>query len=443
MRVGRTPTEVAELAVSLLAPSRPAVRGRVAYPWGHGRSDLVRPRRAVARHRRRRGPAGGRRPGLHDRSRRRDRLRDRDRLPAAAQVDRRAPQRRARAGDRHQRLDAGRRVPVRRAGRARATRSSSSGPPTTARCCRCASAAPTCGWSSSSPTASTSPRSSACWPAGPARSSPTSSPTSRTRPATRCRRPSASGCSSSRASTASPIFEDDPYVALRFEGEPLPTMLSMDGDSVVYASSFSKTVCPGIRVGYLVGPAELIARIAKLATNTYISPSMVVAGDRLPVLPLGRARALDRDGQGGAARARRRPSAQALRARAPRRALRRAGGRLLPVGRAAARHRRRRAVRRRRRARRRVRQGQRLRARGRRVDAAAGLLRRHARSRSTRASTGSPTPTARRRPASRRSGSSALAPVALAAEHELLGQRDPRRRRGVGDHRDGLGDARP
>jgi 2-aminoadipate transaminase len=71
------------------------------------------------------------------------------------------------------------------------------------------------------------------------------------------------------------IFEDDPYVALRFEGTPLATMLSMVDDGVVYASSFSKTVCPGIRVGYLVGPEELIARIAKIATSTYISPSMV------------------------------------------------------------------------------------------------------------------------------------------------------------------------
>ncbi|MCW2954506.1 MAG: putative transcriptional regulator, GntR family [Conexibacter sp.] len=72
------------------------------------------------------------------------------------------------------------------------------------------------------------------------------------------------------------IFEDDPYVSLRFSGETLPTMLSLDGaDKVVYASSFSKTVCPGIRVGYLVGPEKLIARIAKLATNTYISPNMV------------------------------------------------------------------------------------------------------------------------------------------------------------------------
>jgi 2-aminoadipate transaminase len=72
------------------------------------------------------------------------------------------------------------------------------------------------------------------------------------------------------------IFEDDPYVELRFSGETLPTMLSLDeADKVIYASSFSKTVCPGIRVGYLVGPEKLIARIAKLATNTYISPNMV------------------------------------------------------------------------------------------------------------------------------------------------------------------------
>jgi 2-aminoadipate transaminase len=44
---------------------------------------------------------------------------------------------------------------------------------------------------------------------------------------------------------------------------------------VVYASSFSKTVCPGIRVGYLVGPADVIGAIRKVATNTYISPNMV------------------------------------------------------------------------------------------------------------------------------------------------------------------------
>jgi 2-aminoadipate transaminase len=72
------------------------------------------------------------------------------------------------------------------------------------------------------------------------------------------------------------IFEDDPYVAIRFEGESLPTMLSRDdAGKVVYASSFSKTVCPGIRVGYLVGPQAVIKQIQGIATNTYISPNMV------------------------------------------------------------------------------------------------------------------------------------------------------------------------
>jgi 2-aminoadipate transaminase len=74
------------------------------------------------------------------------------------------------------------------------------------------------------------------------------------------------------------VFEDDPYVELRFSGERLPTMRSMDPESVVYASSFSKTVAPGIRVGYLVGPRPVIAQIEKLATSTYISPNMVAQG---------------------------------------------------------------------------------------------------------------------------------------------------------------------
>jgi DNA-binding transcriptional MocR family regulator len=75
------------------------------------------------------------------------------------------------------------------------------------------------------------------------------------------------------------LFEDDPYVSIRFEGESLPTMLEQDeAGKVVYASSFSKTVCPGIRVGYVVGPQAVIDQIKTLATNTYISPNMVAQG---------------------------------------------------------------------------------------------------------------------------------------------------------------------
>lgn len=72
------------------------------------------------------------------------------------------------------------------------------------------------------------------------------------------------------------IFEDDPYLDIRFRGEDLPTMLETDtNDRVVFASSFSKTVCPGLRTGYLVGPKDLIGRIITMATNTYIAPNML------------------------------------------------------------------------------------------------------------------------------------------------------------------------
>jgi DNA-binding transcriptional MocR family regulator len=53
-------------------------------------------------------------------------------------------------------------------------------------------------------------------------------------------------------------------------------MLSLDqAGRVVHASSFSKTVSPGVRVGYLAGPSEQIAALAKRANETYISPNML------------------------------------------------------------------------------------------------------------------------------------------------------------------------
>jgi DNA-binding transcriptional MocR family regulator len=72
------------------------------------------------------------------------------------------------------------------------------------------------------------------------------------------------------------VFEDDPYADIRFRGTPVPSMLSRDAAGVVvHAGSFTKTVCPGVRVGFLVGPTDTIAAIAKRATSLYISPSMV------------------------------------------------------------------------------------------------------------------------------------------------------------------------
>jgi DNA-binding transcriptional MocR family regulator len=69
------------------------------------------------------------------------------------------------------------------------------------------------------------------------------------------------------------VLEDDPYGLVRYEGEPVPSLFELEGGvSVAYASSFSKTIAPGVRVGYFVLPAELAAKIEALAVSTYISP---------------------------------------------------------------------------------------------------------------------------------------------------------------------------
>jgi DNA-binding transcriptional MocR family regulator len=70
------------------------------------------------------------------------------------------------------------------------------------------------------------------------------------------------------------ILEDDPYALVRYEGEPLPSIYDLaGGKGVVYSFSFSKIAAPGLRVGYLVGEAELIARLEALAVQTYLSPA--------------------------------------------------------------------------------------------------------------------------------------------------------------------------
>lgn len=72
------------------------------------------------------------------------------------------------------------------------------------------------------------------------------------------------------------IFEDDPYRLICFGDECPQTMLSIDeSERVIHASSFSKTVSPGVRVGYLAGPAEPVQTLAKRGSEHYISPNML------------------------------------------------------------------------------------------------------------------------------------------------------------------------
>jgi DNA-binding transcriptional MocR family regulator len=72
------------------------------------------------------------------------------------------------------------------------------------------------------------------------------------------------------------VLEDDPYGLVRYEGEPPPSLHSLAGDSrVTFTSSFSKTVAPGLRVGYFVVPDDLAASFDERAVSTYISPALL------------------------------------------------------------------------------------------------------------------------------------------------------------------------
>lgn len=72
------------------------------------------------------------------------------------------------------------------------------------------------------------------------------------------------------------ILEDDPYGKLRFEGDPIPGIWeTAEPGRVIFTSSFSKTVAPGLRVGYLVSPPAIAKTLAAAASRTYISPALL------------------------------------------------------------------------------------------------------------------------------------------------------------------------
>jgi 2-aminoadipate transaminase len=73
-----------------------------------------------------------------------------------------------------------------------------------------------------------------------------------------------------------PVLEDDPYGLVRFEGDPLPSVFELEGGAdVMYSSSFSKTIAPGLRVGYAIVPAALTDELEELVASTYITPALL------------------------------------------------------------------------------------------------------------------------------------------------------------------------
>jgi len=83
-----------------------------------------------------------------------------------------------------------------------------------------------------------------------------------------------------------PIVEDDPYGQLRYEGTHLPSLLKIDRDrcrstrddstakdNVIYLSTFSKTLAPGLRVGWVIAPQEVIAKLVMLKQGTDLHTS--------------------------------------------------------------------------------------------------------------------------------------------------------------------------
>ncbi|ADK82997.1 aminotransferase-like domain-containing protein [Sediminispirochaeta smaragdinae] len=72
------------------------------------------------------------------------------------------------------------------------------------------------------------------------------------------------------------IVEDDPYGAIRYRGEPLPPIASLASDNILYSGTFSKTFAPGLRLGFVTAPKDLISWMVKakqsidLHTSTFV-----------------------------------------------------------------------------------------------------------------------------------------------------------------------------
>ena len=71
-----------------------------------------------------------------------------------------------------------------------------------------------------------------------------------------------------------PVLEDNPYGELRYDGETLPSLMSMDTKGLVMGmGTFSKTFCPGLRIGWLAANTTLLAEFVKVKQSADLHTS--------------------------------------------------------------------------------------------------------------------------------------------------------------------------
>jgi DNA-binding transcriptional MocR family regulator len=84
------------------------------------------------------------------------------------------------------------------------------------------------------------------------------------------------------------VLEDAPYRMLRYRGEQEPTLFSLAPERTLHMSSFTKLIAPGVRLGFMLGDPAVLAKIGKVAEDTYISPGYFAHGVTLEWLKAGR-----------------------------------------------------------------------------------------------------------------------------------------------------------
>jgi 2-aminoadipate transaminase len=84
------------------------------------------------------------------------------------------------------------------------------------------------------------------------------------------------------------LLEDAPYRMLRYRGAQEPTLFSLVPERTLHMTSFTKLIAPGVRLGFMMGDAAVLAKIGKVAEDTYISPGYFAHGVTLEWLKAGK-----------------------------------------------------------------------------------------------------------------------------------------------------------